>query len=194
MIAAGNLFCFSTRRPPTPYPKKARTSEKRKIEKPTSDSPKKLKRNSGVWQVDDISETPTRSTDDTTVSKSLLKKRNGSERYDVGDKPEGGGGGKKYPIIMEHPVSETPTKKRSKSHLPASTPKNLLLKNPFSSPSSAKKVKIALDLNRSQDIREHIISLANSPKNPYDSSKKPGKKILKSRSLLPTAVNPFYKS
>lgn len=69
-----------------------------------------------------------------------------------------------------------------------------LVKNPFSTPvSSTKKVKIALNLNRSQDHREYHKSLVSSPGIPYDADRKPSKPLLKSRSSMPNAVNPFYK-
>lgn len=199
---------FFHRRPPTPYPKKVRNpavdSSTKKSKKTPSES-KKFKRSSGVWEVDEISETPKKiakstsnwSTEEntpTTVSKKLLKKRKGSYVEDDTEKVTR----KKYtPVTMEHsnPLVETPKKsfekKRPKTHLPASTPQNSLVKNPFSTPQSQKKVKIALNLNKSQDIREHIISVANSPKNPYDGKKVPGKKILK-RTSLASVINPFY--
>ncbi|XP_037049096.1 ribosomal RNA processing protein 1 homolog isoform X2 [Bradysia coprophila] len=47
-----------------------------------------------------------------------------------------------------------------------------------STPSNAeKKVKIMLQLNRSQDTSEYIRQLRSSPKIPYDSAKKPGRKL-----------------
>lgn len=62
-----------------------------------------------------------------------------------------------------------------------------------STPTNAeKKVKIMLQLNRSQDTSEYIRQLRSSPKIPYDSAKKPGKGLLKPN-LLPSPINPHYK-
>lgn len=62
-----------------------------------------------------------------------------------------------------------------------------------STPTNAeKKVKIMLQLNRSQDTSEYIRQLRSSPKIPYDSAKKPGKGLLKPN-LVPSPINPHYK-
>jgi len=62
-----------------------------------------------------------------------------------------------------------------------------------STPTNAeKKVKIMLQLNRSQDTSEYIRQLRSSPKIPYDSAKKPGKGLLKPNSV-PSPINPHYK-
>lgn len=67
----------------------------------------------------------------------------------------------------------------------ASTPNSTLL-------SSKKGVKIALKMNRSQEITEYIHQLKQSPMAPYDSLKKPLKGALKPN-LTPSPINPFYK-
>lgn len=57
--------------------------------------------------------------------------------------------------------------------------------------SSDKRVKIALKMNRSQEVTEYIRQLKQSP-HPYDSAKKPSKGVLKPN-LAPSPINPFYK-
>lgn len=69
------------------------------------------------------------------------------------------------------------------------------LKNstPRSTLSSAeKKVKIVLQMNKSQEATEYIRQLKQSPNLPFDSNKKPLKGVLKPN-LLPSPINPFYK-
>lgn len=93
--------------------------------------------------------------------------------------------------INGNDILSTPKSAMKKRNL--ATPLSLL-KNPFSTPmSSAKKVKIALNLNRSQDHVEYHQSLVSSPGIPYDADKKPSKPLLKTRGSLPGAINPFYK-
>ncbi|KAJ6638831.1 Ribosomal RNA processing protein 1 like [Pseudolycoriella hygida] len=66
--------------------------------------------------------------------------------------------------------------------------------SPSSTPSSSgKKVRIMLQLNRSQDTNEYLRQLKTPRKIPYDSAKKPGKGLLKSNSV-PSPINPEYKS
>lgn len=67
----------------------------------------------------------------------------------------------------------------------ASTPNSILL-------SAKKGVKIALKMNRSQEVTEYIRQLKQSPMAPYDSAKKPLKGALKPN-LTPSPINPFYK-
>uniref|UniRef100_A0A1Q3EZ09 Hipothetical protein n=1 Tax=Culex tarsalis TaxID=7177 RepID=A0A1Q3EZ09_CULTA len=55
-----------------------------------------------------------------------------------------------------------------------------------------KRVKIALNKNISQDLKEHINQVLSSPQVPYDSSKKPSKGALKPN-LMPSPINPFYR-
>ncbi|KAJ8917387.1 hypothetical protein NQ315_002411 [Exocentrus adspersus] len=66
-----------------------------------------------------------------------------------------------------------------------------LVKNPFSTPGSTKKVKINTKLNMSQEIHEHVQQILSSPGIPYDANKKPLKPLLKT-SACSTPVNPFY--
>lgn len=58
--------------------------------------------------------------------------------------------------------------------------------------SPAKKVVINTKLNVSQEIDDHIRTVMSSPQVPWDSSKKPGKPVLKTP-LKPSFINPFYK-
>ncbi|KAF5284637.1 hypothetical protein FQR65_LT13468 [Abscondita terminalis] len=68
-----------------------------------------------------------------------------------------------------------------------------LVKNPFSIPKSGeKKVRIALKLNQSQEIHEHVAQLKSSPGIPYDANKMPEKPLLKPNSIK-SPINPFYK-
>lgn len=71
------------------------------------------------------------------------------------------------------------------TQISASTPNSALL-------SSKKGVKIALKMNRSQEVTEYIRQLRQSPMAPYDSAKKPLKGALKPN-LTPSPINPFYK-
>lgn len=74
-----------------------------------------------------------------------------------------------------------------------STPKSVV-KNPFSTPvSSSKKVKIALDLNRSQEHSEYHQSIVSSPGIPFDADKKPTKPLLKKSRMPIITINPFYR-
>lgn len=59
-------------------------------------------------------------------------------------------------------------------------------------PASEKRVKIALKMNKSQEVTEYIRQLKQSPHLPYDSAKKPSKGVLKPN-LAPSPINPFYK-
>lgn len=63
-----------------------------------------------------------------------------------------------------------------------------LVKNPFSTP---KKVKIDLNLNKSQEFHEHHAQILSSPAIPFDANRKPLKPLLKP-SPVATPVNPFY--
>lgn len=71
------------------------------------------------------------------------------------------------------------------AQISASTPNSTLL-------SAKKGVKIALKMNRSQEVNEYIRQLKQSPMAPYDSAKKPLKGALK-LNLTPSPINPFYK-
>lgn len=106
---------------------------------------------------------------------------------DANDKLSNGKGSQSKAAL--NPVADK--KRKLKSTLtPASSPSA-----PFtpSTPTNAeKKVKIMLQLNRSQDTSEYIRQLRSSPKIPYDSAKKPGKGLLKPN-LLPSPINPHYK-
>lgn len=58
--------------------------------------------------------------------------------------------------------------------------------------SAEKRVKIALKMNRSQEVVEYMRQIKQSPHLPYDSAKKPSKGVLKPN-LAPSPINPFYK-
>uniref|UniRef100_A0A1A9X5H3 Ribosomal RNA processing protein 1 homolog n=1 Tax=Glossina brevipalpis TaxID=37001 RepID=A0A1A9X5H3_9MUSC len=58
--------------------------------------------------------------------------------------------------------------------------------------SSAKRVRIALNQNTSQNPHEYIQQIKNSPNVPYDATKRPSKGLLKPNSI-PSPINPFYK-
>lgn len=108
---------------------------------------------------------------------------------------------KAYGVQSTHVTKETPSPKVAKIKSPKSaqcTPQMdrlVALKNstPKSSLLSAeKKVKIVLQMNKSQEATEYIRQLKQSPNLPFDSNKKPLKGVLKPN-LLPSPINPFYK-
>lgn len=95
------------------------------------------------------------------------------------------------------PKSSTKKQKKVKTNTPlskavllaqadCSTPKGMLTP-------SERRVKIELKMNRSQEVREYITQLKQSPAAPYDSAKKPLKGALKPN-LAPSPINPFYKN
>ncbi|KAB0790979.1 hypothetical protein PPYR_02779 [Photinus pyralis] len=55
-----------------------------------------------------------------------------------------------------------------------------------------KKVRIALKLNQSQEIHEHVAQLKSSPGIPYDANRLPEKPLLKPNAIK-SPINPFYK-
>lgn len=57
--------------------------------------------------------------------------------------------------------------------------------------SAEKKVKIMLQMNKSQEAVEYIRQLKQSPSLPFNSSEKPLKGVLKPN-LMPSPINPFY--
>lgn len=72
--------------------------------------------------------------------------------------------------------------------------KKEVVPNPFSkpqTPGSTKKVKIALDLNQSQEFHEHQMQILKSPAIPFDTNRKPAKPLLKP-SPVSSPINPFY--
>lgn len=58
----------------------------------------------------------------------------------------------------------------------------------ISTPSEEKKVIFALSKNKAQDPREYFETLKNSPKIPFDASKKPAQGVLKARQSLPSGT------
>lgn len=150
---------------------------------------KQFERNSGVWEVDDL---------DTSTSEPKITENCNVEKSENKTPP------KKLRVKskkMKNGETEIKINGKESFSTPKSsvkiskllTPKSLL-KNPFSTPvSSTKKVKIALDLNQSQEHSEYHKSLISSPGIPYDAERKPMKPLLKTRCSLPGAVNPFYK-
>lgn len=102
-------------------------------------------------------------------------------------------------VMTKETPSPSPKVKKIKSPKSAqSTPQMdrvAALKNstPKSALSSAeKKVKIVLQMNKSQEATEYIRQLKQSPNLPFDSNKKPLKGVLKPN-LMPSPINPFYK-
>lgn len=86
---------------------------------------------------------------------------------------------------------EKKVKSTSKLELSKTSTPNIFLDK--ATPSSAeKRVKIALKMNRSQEVTDYIRQLKQSPYLPYDSAKKPSKGVLKPN-LAPSPINPFYK-
>ncbi|XP_065362738.1 ribosomal RNA processing protein 1 homolog [Calliphora vicina] len=83
--------------------------------------------------------------------------------------------------LIDHP--STPVNSKKTSFSAANTPKT---------PGSAKRVKIALKHNTSQNPLEYIQQIRSSPNIPYDAKKKPGKGLLKPNAM-PSPINPFYK-
>lgn len=59
-------------------------------------------------------------------------------------------------------------------------------------PKNGKKVRIALKLNQSQEVHEHVAQLKSSPGNPYDANRMPDKPLLKPNGIK-SPINPFYK-
>lgn len=84
------------------------------------------------------------------------------------------------------------------AHSKTSTPNIFVDKTATPSSSAAiaasaeKRVKIALKMNRSQEVVEYMRQIKQSPHLPYDSAKKPSKGVLKPN-LAPSPINPFYK-
>lgn len=96
----------------------------------------------------------------------------------------------KFP--SEKKVISTPMLANSKTSTP-----NIFLDKAATTPSSSiasaeKRVKIALKMNRSQEVVEYMRQIKQSPHLPYDSAKKPSKGVLKPN-LAPSPINPFYK-
>ncbi|ENN78016.1 ribosomal RNA processing protein 1 homolog [Dendroctonus ponderosae] len=65
---------------------------------------------------------------------------------------------------------------------------------PLHSPSGPRRKRVVINtrLNSSQNITEHIQKVQASPQPPWDSTRKPGKPVLKSP-VRPSPINPFYK-
>ncbi|GJQ85946.1 Nnp-1 [Trypoxylus dichotomus] len=84
----------------------------------------------------------------------------------------------------------TPSKMQKRRSLDSQVIKNPFAK-PVATPGSSKKVKIALNLNKAQDIHEHVAQIKSSPGIPFDANKKPAKPLLKRHTMSP--IDPFYK-
>lgn len=91
---------------------------------------------------------------------------------------------KKQKVKSPKSAQSTPQMDRVAA-LKSSTPKSALS-------SAEKKVKIVLQMNKSQEATEYIRQLKQSPNLPFDSNKKPLKGVLKPN-LMPSPINPFYK-
>ncbi|XP_072383222.1 uncharacterized protein [Diabrotica undecimpunctata] len=97
---------------------------------------------------------------------------------------------KKFKDQTVHELINTTLEKiRGKSRLSLDS---RLVSNPFAKTGSAKKVKINTNLNKSQEVYEHIANVKSSPAIPYDASRKPSKPLLKPTANS-TPINPFYK-
>lgn len=98
---------------------------------------------------------------------------------------------KAHKITTPQPI----VKQNSPKHFTTPKNKRLIIKDNFMK-SSDKKVKIALNLNQSQEIHEHELQVKTSPAIPFDANKKPLKPLLKPQcgrfSMSP--INPFFKS
>lgn len=120
----------------------------------------------------------------------------GETEYFIPSKKAKANGVQSTVVTKETPSPKVPKIKSPKSAqstpqmdrvavLKNSTPKSVLS-------SAEKKVKIVLQMNKSQEATEYIRQLKQSPNLPFDSSKKPLKGVLKPN-LMPSPINPFYK-
>lgn len=184
-------------------PKETVNGETKKVKQHRDDSVEakivnsnKFVRNSGVWHVDEF-EAPAEEPKVTDSVKNDWAKPLADGEMDffvVSNKTK-----KKLKRLSEskgRPVSEL-VNELSTSILNGkqNTPKKNIVKNPFSesTPSRGeKKIKFALNLNKSQDISEHISQVISSPGNPYDATKRPVKPLLKP-SPMASPINPFYR-
>ncbi|GAB0095441.1 Ribosomal RNA processing protein 1 homolog [Sergentomyia squamirostris] len=92
-----------------------------------------------------------------------------------------------------NPFAIKKAKKELKKKLKQPTAESTPSFTPSSSTSSARKrVRIALEMNTSQDTLDYIKQVRSSPQIPYDSTKKPVKGLLKPN-LMPGPINPYYK-
>lgn len=141
-----------------------------------------FERNSGVWEVEDLE-----SVEDTTEIVIEKPEKHKKKIKKLSTIPE--------MLEMDTQKISIEYKKIKKNKIRNKIPStsDSLVKNPFSTPSSEKKVKIALDLNRSQDHREYHKSLVDSPGIPFDAHRKPVKPLLKKRPGFINNINPFYK-
>lgn len=90
----------------------------------------------------------------------------------------------KSPSMLAHSKTSTPNIFVDKTATPSSSA--------AVAASAEKRVKIALKMNRSQEVVEYMRQIKQSPHLPYDSAKKPSKGVLKPN-LAPSPINPFYK-
>lgn len=144
----------------------------------------KIKHEANIWTEEDITEDTSVSTTCKKIkiakkidTKILNKKVDNSTK--ITDQPNS------WSRSSDKKVKSTSKLAQSKT----STPNIFVDKSALSS--SEKHVKIALKMNRSQEVTEYIRQLKQSP-HPYDSAKKPSKGVLKPN-LAPSPINPFYK-
>lgn len=111
--------------------------------------------------------------------------------------------GKQLKKRRREPPPEPPTKKPRIEknqikgdwgvwHVSAAEPLKSPRKRVAKPPTGRKRVVINTQLNSSQNITEHIKQVQASPQPPWDSTRKPGKPLLKSP-VRPSPINPFYK-
>jgi len=202
--------------------KKKKQSKTSKINGLSDDDNYCFERNSGIWFVtpEVVNNTEIHSQIESHLSKNRKKGRkisSGSSTKDVlSSSPEKKTENRledgEYEIFIpsrkfvkkmkknktNHEVEQILNKLRGKS---GTSLKNLSSKHDLnkqspkkqkSSLGSPKKVKINTKLNISQEIDDHILQVISSPQVPYDSSKKPGKPLLKTP-IKSSPINPFYR-
>lgn len=153
-----------------------------------------FKRNSGTWYVSDenVKETPSLASPQAEVSAELVNESGPTivdeeqEELDLDLSPSEDIEDEEYEIFI-------PSRRRKVTEANQKFQKELV-ENPFSkpeTPSSTRKVKIALNLNQSQEFHEHQMQILKSPAIPFDTNKKPLKPLLKP-SPVSSPINPFY--
>lgn len=169
-----------------------KSSSKKPKSKPST--PQQINANANISQ-SKIIETPKKKKNSSDWEAPL---ETGETEYFIPSKKTKANGVQSTVVTKETP---TPSPKKAKIKSPKSaqsTPQMdriALLKNstPKSVLSSAeKKVKIVLQMNKSQEATEYIRQLKQSPNLPFDSNTKPLKGVLKPN-LMPSPINPFYK-
>lgn len=172
----------------SPTPANAKKTPKSDGEAKTPKSAKKLLTSDGETGATSATSAKKASKSDGEAAKTPISAKKSSKSDDSTPLP--------ISIQLENGVPKASTKKQKKTAtISNETPsaKALLLCQPgTSTPKEERRVKIALKMNRSQEVTEYITQLKESPAAPYDSAKKPLKGALK-QGLAPSPINPFYK-